>query len=165
MRHECTISWVFMVLCIVLHAPLPARAETFQCRVTSVSDGDTVYIRDPISGERMRVRLEGIDAPELAQTGGRASRHALAQKVRGRDVRVVSSGEDLYGRLLGSIYLDDRAINKEMIREGWAWHYHHYSPSDELAGLEASARSEHLGIWNASAQVPPWRWREEHRGD
>ena len=66
------------------------------------------------------------------------------------------------GRLVGTIWLGDRDINRELVREGYAWAYRDYLQDQSLLDDEAKARSEAVGLWSDPNPVAPWRWR---RGD
>ncbi|MGE0626187.1 MAG: thermonuclease family protein [Hyphomicrobiaceae bacterium] len=127
-----------------------------------VVDGDTIVIGD------VRVRLEGIDAPETSQNcsrslignwacGHEAARH-LDRLVRGRQVECRSVGADRYGRMLGICTVAGRDINAAMIRDGMAWAFVRYST--RYVGIEAQARQKKLGIWQGKAQRP-WDYRAE----
>ena len=81
-RHCVTLSWhavrVAALLCV---SASMAQADVFAARVSKVVDGDTLWVK-PESGEAPRkLRLQGIDAPEICQSGGVASRDALRQLV------------------------------------------------------------------------------------
>jgi len=127
-----------------------------------VIDGDTL----DIAGER--VRLEGIDAPETAQTChrhfvgtwacGRAASKAIKRLIAGREVSCQSRGTDKYGRILGVCHVAGRDINAEMVREGFAWAFVKYSQS--YVREEAAARAARLGIWQGAAE-PAWVFRKK----
>ena len=128
-----------------------------------MSDGDTVTVLGDFGAGRQqqRLRLTEIDTPERRQPWGTRARQALADKVFQRQVRIASQGEDRYGRLLGRIYLDDRDINREMVREGHAWVYRQYSSDIRLLQDEQAARDSQAGLWSLpdAQRVPPWEWR------
>lgn len=71
-------------------------------KVTKVSDGDTVWVTD-LKGEREKIRLNGIDAPESTQAFGKEATKMLASKIGFKEVKVVYDGRDMYGRILGTI--------------------------------------------------------------
>lgn len=135
--------------------------------VVGIADGDTVSVLGDFSGtrEQKRLRLTEIDTPERGQPWASRSRQALANKVFQRQVRIASEGEDRYGRLLGRIYLGDRDINREMIREGHAWVYRQYSSDIMLLEDERLAREQGSGLWSLpdAERVPPWEWRRGRR--
>jgi len=73
--------------------------DDFQGKIVSIADGDTVTV---LRGtEQVKVRLDGIDAPEKNQSFGTRSRDALAGLVSGKTVTVQSKGTDRYGRTPG----------------------------------------------------------------
>lgn len=137
----------------------PAAGETLTGRVVHVGDGDTLTLQLP-AGERRRVRLAWIDAPELAQAGGEQAKQVLDRKVYRREVTVQVVDTDPYGRIVGLVRLGDRDINAEMVAEGWAWDYRHYNHSPQLEALEQSARQRHLGLWADEHPMPPWDFRQ-----
>lgn len=133
-------------------APISGRAMAV--------DGDTLDF------DGRRVRLEGIDAPELAQTCGRrwlgtwkcgrVAQRALDTLVDGRRVTCESKGHDKYGRDLGVCFVDGKDINSTLVRQGMAWAFVQYSQS--YVTHEAAARQEKSGIWQGRAE-PAWSFR------
>ena len=123
-------------------------------------DGDTLAL----SG--VRIRLEGIDAPETTQTCGRrifgkwrcgedASRH-LASLIADRPVRCVDTGLDKYGRVLGRCVAGATDLNAEMVKSGYAWAFVRYSHA--YVPLEDEARLARRGVWQGKS-VPAWEFR------
>ncbi len=105
--------------------------------------------------------MSGHDGPKYA-------RQALAAKVFGKNVRIIVTGTDRYGRRIGRIYLRERDINREMVHEGHAWAYRKYLRDLRLLDDEAEARNGQRGLWSLpeSQRVPPWEWwsgRKHHR--
>lgn len=125
-----------------------------------VVDGDTLEI------DGHRIRLEGIDAPENAQTCGRrwigtwscgkSAARALSDLVAGRRITCRSMGRDKYGRILGVCSVGESDINAEMVRRGYAWAFVKYSRS--YVAEEAEAREARAGIWQGDAE-PAWIFR------
>jgi len=109
-------------------------------RVDRVIDGDTIDILDSAS-TRFRIRLDGIDAPESNQQYGKESTKKLSVLTLGKDVRILSSGRDRYGRFIGRIYINNVDINLEMVKNGCAWHYKQYSKDEALAEAEIAPRN------------------------
>ena len=133
--------------------------------VVGVADGDTVTVLDPARRTQIKVRLTEIDTPERGQPWGSRARQALADKVFRRQVRVASQGEDRYGRTLARLYVGDRDINREMVREGHAWVYRRYSSDAWLLEDERAAQEGRRGLWSLpeAGRVPPWEWRRGAR--
>lgn len=126
-----------------------------------VIDGDTLQI----SG--VKIRLEGIDAPELAQSCGRrwfgtwdcgeAAAKALKSLVKERSITCHSKGQDKYGRTLGICFADKTDINAELVRTGLAWAFVKYSAT--YVEEETRARAAEAGIWQGEAE-PAWIFRQ-----
>ncbi|MEG6507185.1 thermonuclease family protein [Nitratidesulfovibrio sp. 1201_IL3209] len=84
-------------LLLVLVVWTLAGLEPWQGRVVAVPDGDTIVVRDGQDND-VRVRLYGIDAPELHQRGGEQARSVLMRMVMGRTVYLVTIDRDAYDR-------------------------------------------------------------------
>jgi len=123
-----------------------------------VSDGDTITVlkADKTS---VKIRLEGIDCPEGKQDFGTRAKQATSQLCYGKKVRVRKSGEDRYGRTLAMVYVGDLCLNKELLRQGMAWHYKKYNKDPKLARLENKARAAKIGLWAMGNAVAPWEFR------
>ena len=123
-------------------------------KVVSVHDGDTITILQ--DKQQIKVRLFGIDAPELKQPFGRKSKEFLASMIAGQIVEVEENGKDRYKRTIGTIYLDGADINAQMVENGYAWAYRRFSK--KYAPQESAAKFEKLGLWRDDP-IPPWEWR------
>jgi micrococcal nuclease len=107
------------------------------------------------------VRLTGIDAPELKQDFGTASRKTLADLVFGKQVTVVDHGHDRYNRTLADIRIGRMWINFEMINRGMAWMYRAYSKDPVLNAAENGAHQLRSGLWAQPNPIPPWLFRKQ----
>lgn len=130
--------------------------------VTRVSDGDTLWVTDA-ARLRHKVRMLDIDAPESAQPFGAESTARLKALVGGRKVRVAGGGHDMYGRVLGVVWLDGEDVNLKMVREGMAWVYRHSANAQYIAA-QSSARAARRGLWRAEAPTEPYEWRKQQKG-
>lgn len=145
--------------------PLAALAE-LSGRVVAVHDGDTLTVLD--HGKKVRVRLNGIDAPELAQRYGRSARSALTRLCRGKPAVVAEHGKDEEGLVLGAVTcaVDGGSgvdVNAEQVKQGLAWVFRTYSPlGSPLYELETNARLMQRGLWRDKEPTPPWEWRKQH---
>jgi len=141
-----------LVIALLLFA-LPALAQP--ARVASVHDGDTLRLE---GGER--VRLWGIDAPELKQPYGIQARDFLARLVEGKSVHLRLHGEDRYGRLLAEVELGGRSVNEMLLSAGLAWWFKRYTPAEKrYEQLEQKARQRRLGLWSEKSPLAPWDYR------
>ena len=136
------------------------RDQQLILRVVGVHDGDTLTGLDE-SKTQFKVRLDAIDAPELGQPFGQASKKALSGKVFGKDVVVIAKTRDKYGRTVGHVMVDGRDMNLEMLEEGMAWHYTKYDRNKRLQEAEQSARISQRGLWKDPLAIAPWDWRSQ----
>ena len=91
-------------LVAVLIAVLPVLAAAGE-RCSAI-DGDTLRCG------RERVRIEGINAPELAEPGGKQARQRLQQRLQGREIVIERRGRDKHGRTLGRLYVNGQRITQ-----------------------------------------------------
>ena len=87
---------------------------------------------------------------------------ALATKLTGGRVRVEGDARDQHGRLLGTLLVDDRDVNREMVADGWAWAFTGFVDDEELIAAESAARRTRRGLWADPQPMPPSQWRQLH---
>jgi endonuclease YncB( thermonuclease family) len=150
-----------LALLLVVSAPTPGRAADFPAKVIGISDGDTLTV---LKADRtqVKVRLHGVDAPETGQDFATRSKQATSELAFGKTVTVRPVSTDRYGRTVAEVVLPDgRSLNRELVRNGYAWWFREYAPNDrELERLEAEAREAKRGLWSQPNPIPPWDWRE-----
>lgn len=126
----------------------------------TVTDGDTLRFND------QRVRLWGIDAPEIHQTcpdrwlAGIEAARKMRELVKDHEVTCENRGYDRYGRMIGLCRADGVDIQAAMVRAGMAWAFVKYS--GDYVREEAQAKADRLGI-HAHGCEPAWEWRAEQR--
>lgn len=131
-------------------------------KVLYVSDGDTIIIDD--NGEKRKLRLHGIDAPEKTQEYGLESKEFLLNKIRNKNISVSFLSKDRYGRDISIIYLENENINELMVREGYAWWYEQYAKdSQNYKEYQKKAKEEKKGLWSKSKPLPPWEYRKNKK--
>lgn len=135
-----------IALLLALAAP-PLAAQ--MAWVSWVMDGDTVLLVPEGEGDPVRLRIQGIDAPESCQPGGQAARDALIALVLRRSVRVEADGQDSYGRQLGRLWLAGQDVGAEMVRSGMAWAYGFRTGRGPYAALQREAQRERRGLFSA----------------
>lgn len=89
--------------------------------ITSVYDGDTVWAL--WRGKRVKIRLRLIDAPELDQKGGNASKHHLEALILHKWVKLENVSKDNHGRILASLKIGHTNVSHWMIKTGQAYAY------------------------------------------
>ena len=137
-----------------------------------IIDGDTVHINNK------RIRLEGIDSPEIKQqckkpflkissligfqfskrySCGVISKKKLINKIDNSKIRCISSSKDRYQRYLATCYKEKINLNKWMVRNGFAVAYKRYSK--DYVRDEEFAKENKLGLWEGSFTMPE-KWRK-----
>jgi micrococcal nuclease len=146
--------------------------------VVGVPGGDVLELLTA-EQKKLRVRLNGIDAPESEQPFGAKSQELLNQLVGRKTVRVVTRGEDRSGQIIGDVYFKEAQatgsdeefhLNNHLVENGLAWHFVRFAPDNKtLASSEQRARESKAGLWAEADPVAPWDWRrqqaEKQKGD
>ena len=144
----------------------PALAQAndlmYTARVSHVFDGDTLWVQPSGGGRTRKLRILGIDAPEICQNGGVAARDALRQRLSGQTVTVHEHRRDTYGRPLVDVALGNQDIAAWMVQQGWAWSYRWHDDPGPFAREEAVARSKHRGIFREASAEEPRDFRRRH---
>ena len=139
-----------------------------------VIDGDTIHI------DNKKIRLEGIDAPEIKQkckknflsisfliginfqkeySCGTVAKAKLLKKIGNSKVSCISSSKDKYKRFLATCFKEKTNINKWLVRSGYAIAYKRYSK--RYISEEDYAKKNKLGLW-AGSFIPPEKWRKQN---
>ena len=147
----------------------PQGEYSLSGRITHVADGDTLNIQ--VNGQRERVRLANIDAPE---SEGRADRpgqpyaeestQALAALVLNTNTSLHCFEKDHYGRHVCNIPLaDGDTANRVLVEKGLAWAYtgsnERYLRDQSLKQVQAQAQRAGVGLWQQKNPIAPWVWR------
>ena len=116
-------------------------------KVIAIIDGDTYDIL--LDGNKtVRIRMEGIDAPEKGMPFYRVAKKYLGELCFEKNVRLEVHDTDTRRRKIAFTYLDDGTeISHEMIKAGLAWHFTKYNKDEDLATLEVQAKESKLGLW------------------
>ena len=140
--------------------------------VPKIIDGDTVHINSK------KIRLEGIDAPEIKQqckkpslkisaviglqinknySCGVIAKIKLTDKINNSKIKCISSSKDRYNRFLATCYKNRINLNKWMVRKGYAVAYKRYSK--DYVRDEEYAKKNKLGFWEGTF-IMPEKWRK-----
>jgi endonuclease YncB( thermonuclease family) len=155
-----------LVLIIVLFAAAAVAAALLEplppalSGKAQVSDGDTLRLGND------RIRLVGLDAPELDQTCidaagatwpcGRQSSRRLRELIGDNSVSCETDGRDKYGRYLGRCTVNDEDLGAILVVEGFA-----VASFPSYGTEETLARREKRGIWAGPFDTPR-TWRDAH---
>lgn len=153
----------FVLLCAFLCTSAAAvRGASLFGKVIEVNSGDVITIFN--LNRPVRVRLLGVDAPEIDQTFGDVARKHLADLVYDKSVLVEYSGIDGDHSVNGRVSLEGIDVGAQMIRDGAAWAdpntQHRLSETDRevYQESEAAARSERRGLWQQENPIAPWEF-------
>lgn len=142
-----------------------AHAEVLRGRCEYVQDGDSLRLIVDGTGEKVRVRLHGVDAPEKNQEFSAQSRKKLEKLTRGKKLRIEVQEIDKYDRYVGKVYVGKTYVNLEMVKAGLAWYYSYHADKTadaDLAAAEAAARKARRGLWSDDSVMNPRDHRRIH---
>jgi endonuclease YncB( thermonuclease family) len=125
-------------------------------KVCSVQEGDSFRL---CNGDR--VRMQGIDAPELGQNEGAHARDYLRSLILYKDVSLTCRGRS-YNRRVCRVSSGRKDIEREMVLSGWAYDYPEYSRG-RYQKAELQAKKAQRGLWRDPANIKPSAWRATHR--
>ena len=140
--------------------------------ISKVIDGDTVHINN------FKIRLEGIDAPEMRQkckkeflkisstigfifykdyNCGEVSKKKLKDKINESEIKCISSSKDRYKRHIATCFKGQTNLNQWMVRNGYAIAYRRYNK--KYIPDEDFAKENKLGLWQGKFMKPE-KWRK-----
>ena len=128
-----------------------------------IIDGDTININ------KYKIRLYGIDAPEIKQTCkiefqdwfcGEQSTKELMKLINNQEVKCVTNDIDIYKRYIAICSVNKININQWMVKSGWAIAYRYYSTDYIIE--EKYARDKKLGVWK-SEFMKPYAYRQQNK--
>lgn len=149
--------------CLVcLIATSAGATPAYSARVISIPDGDTLWVQPEAGGARQKLRLQGMDAPEICQRGGVAARDALRALVAQRMLKVQVKYMDDYGRGLAHVEVDGRDVAAVMVQQGQAWSSRWRRSLGPYAVEESVARQTKAGLFAEPYPELPRDFRQRH---
>jgi endonuclease YncB( thermonuclease family) len=135
------------------------NAAAQDCSLAYIHDGDTLNLR--CAGDRVKVRLHCIDAPEIEQRPWGVRSRDYLRAITPRRVTLRAREIDSYGRTVGDVFTPaGRSLNLAMVRSGQAAVYARFCGDSAFYRAERTARRERLGVWaHKGLQQTPWAWR------
>lgn len=162
---------VSLVLSTAFSAPASARTSSLDSgqryvgTVSWVVDGDTIWIKTAGSDGLLKVRMLGMDAPEICQEGGIEARDALRLRIHKQSVTVVtprSRSHDDYGRLLGRVEFRGEDMGRWMVSNGQAWSYQYRKSAGPYAAEQGKAQAARRGLFVQPNPENPRVFRKRH---
>ncbi len=149
-KHTKKVLGAIAAVILVLTAPYTLSGGV------RVIDGDTIHVDDA------KIRLWGIDAPELSQTCerdgrqyacGQEARAFLAALVKKEGLSCAPADTDTYGRIVARCKIGETDIARAMVQAGWAMDYSRYSQAFYLPA-QMEAKKDRVGIWAGTFENP-----------
>ncbi len=151
------IKYIFFILILFFNQEINALEII---GIPKVVDGDTIYINS------YKIRLEGIDAPEMKQKCkrnekeyfcGNISKKRLEKKIENTVIKCISLTKDRYKRYLATCFSKKINLNRWMVKNGYAFAYRRYSKM--YVNDERFAKENNLGLWSGTF-IKPEKWRK-----
>lgn len=136
---------IFSILLVSIAMLWPGMAMAFDAPVVNIIDGDTIKVRHEC--QVIKTRLLGINTPDRRQGQFKAARAYMVDLVENRSVRILKTGIDPYGRVVGWVYVGEKNVNVEMIQAGWATHDQRFSKDPRLIEAQKLAKAKWAGLW------------------
>ena len=156
-------------------AEKPVPDTTWSGTVTHVTDGDTLWVRAASGGKPVRIRIDGVDAPEICQIYGPIARKALSARLSKQAVIVQALRRDSFGRLLARVTVVKAAsvgakdqlkgsadVGEWLVREGHAWSYRYRRDNGPYAQQQAAARAARKGLFATPHPEEPRDFRKRN---
>ncbi|MFL2932498.1 MAG: thermonuclease family protein [bacterium] len=153
----------FVFLIFFFLTPKFLFSETIFGEVSFVPDGDTIHLKKNF--KKFKIRLYGIDCPEIKQLGGVSAKRRVKELIFKKKVKVESKGYDRYGRVIGKVFIEGKIdLGLVLVTEGFCWWYTKYAKNNlSLSKAELNARKKKIGVWGHNDPLPPWEWRKLRR--
>ena len=143
-------------------ATLAKPASQWVGWVTKVVDGDTLHVQPAQGGVSQKLRIKGIDAPEVCQAWGLQSREALARLVWGQRVTVQLNDVDDHGRWLANVFVNGEDVGARLVAQGHAWSYQFRRDPGPYVFQQQQAAINRLGLFGQPQAMRPREFRQRH---
>ena len=155
------IIFTLLIITTIVFAKQPYFIENV--KVVKVYDGDTITILD--NNKKVKVRLYGIDAPELKQTYGKQARDYLSDIVFNKSITLKVYNKDVYGRQVAEVIYNNANINQLLVKTGNVYVYTKYNNELNIyLPLEQYAKQNKLGVWNPKLNmISPEEYRQQNK--
>ena len=143
--------------------PAPPKPVLLSGTVSRVVDGDTLWLKTGGDDTApLVVRLDGIDAPESCQVGGKEATAALTNLALGRNVTVRVAARDEHGRTVGKVFDGDKDLGDRMVRDGQAWSSRYKFDRGPYVAEERMALALKRGLHAPGGAIAPRDFRKQH---
>ena len=154
---------------IFVYLLIPSLALAWSGTVTSVHYGDSITVRRDDTGETAKVRIYGVDCPELKQPGGEQAQALTARILLNKTIQVIPAhkAKSYRREVAGIVLLDDLLVLQDaLVSAGLAWvdgRYCKMAVCDLWRLNQREAKAARRGLWAEPDPMPPWQWRRKAR--
>jgi len=147
MQPKHLIIAIIFLTSAILYYNLTDPTQTQTSQASRIIDGDTIQTTDNII-----IRLIGINTPEKSQPLFQEATNYLTTLILNKSIELETYGTDKYNRVLAHIFLDDKNINAQILKQGLATLYYYEKDQhyQELKQAEEFARLNQKGLWQKS---------------
>jgi endonuclease YncB( thermonuclease family) len=154
----CVVAAAVTSAALSQQRPRALVGATFTAHVVAVADGDTLDVRRTGTNTRLRIRLDGVDAPEAGEPFSTVARTRTRVLAFDKTVRIAGRDVDRYDRLVARVIVPDKDgdidVSVALVREGIACYFDVFRADPVLARAEADARAAGRGFWARDAPMP-----------
>ena len=152
---------IFLTIFVIF--PLLLSAQIMKGKAVKIADSYTftLLVNDH---EQVRIRIDGIDAPEKGQAFGNRAKEYLSGMIWGEMLTVCVTKTDRYGRSIGKVSTPSiEDVGLEMIKAGYAWQYRDYNKEQSYEEAEILARKNRNGLWLDKNPIRPQDFRKARK--
>ncbi len=139
-----------------------AQNAGYSAYCVAVIDGDTIKVKT--KGTEQKIRLYGIDCPELDQPFGSQAKNKTKKLIQNKRVKIQVLDKDRYGRLVALVSTKTFILQEELLKSGLAVVYPMFCKMpicSKWQQLEEQAKEQKKGIWKSKHTAFPWEWRKK----
>jgi len=136
--------------------PISRYSPKYQGRIVRIIEGDIFLFHTKDS--TFTVYMYGIDAPEIGQAFGEVAIEHM-ETYLWNDAEIQIKKDINQKGTCAVLFVKGKNINKELVKNGLAWHNKMHSTDAELAHAEMYAHEKKLGLWIIENPTPPWEFR------
>jgi micrococcal nuclease len=105
------------VVTLILFLCSASYGYAFSGKCIRVTDGETIVVLR--GNDKIKIRLYGVDCPEIDQRYGKKAKIFTSEHVLGKTLRIEEMGK-FYNRIVGIVYANDFCLNSTLLKSGYA---------------------------------------------
>lgn len=158
-KHKTLKTDIFIYI-LILSSFLFSEIKTGKYLCVGVSDGDSIWFK--INGYRVRVKIDGVDCPELGQDFGKNAKEFTSALVYGKVIEVNIIGFDKSKTPFAYMLVDKGDVGLELLKAGLAWNLKGTKNDDPVYSIvENEVKANKIGLWSKSNPIAPWEFRKD----